>query len=124
MGTGWPWISVEPEASTTWINASACIASVKNWLPRPLPSFAPGTNPATSINFTAMKRVPLTHELFPHLFSRFLHAQSTFTWATPTLGSIVVKGKFPVGTTVSVAAEKKVDFPTFAFPKRPICIMC
>jgi hypothetical protein len=37
------------------------------------------------------------------------------------LGSIVVKGKFPVGTGVSVAAEKKVDFPTFAFPSKPIC---
>ena len=36
-------------------------------------------------------------------------------------GSIVVNGKFPVGTGVSVAAEKKVDFPTFAFPNKPIC---
>ena len=38
------------------------------------------------------------------------------------LGSIVVNGKLPVGTGVSVAAEKKVDFPTFAFPSNPICI--
>ena len=71
-----------------------------------------------------MKRVPLTHELFSHLLSRFLQPKSTFKSATPTLGSIFVKGKFPVGTTVSVAAEKKVDFPRFAFHKRPICIMC
>jgi hypothetical protein len=33
----------------------------------------------------------------------------------------VVNGKLPVGTGVSVAAEKKVDFPTFAFPSKPIC---
>jgi hypothetical protein len=36
-------------------------------------------------------------------------------------GSIVVKGKFPDATGVSVAAEKRVDFPTFAFPSKPIC---
>ena len=39
------------------------------------------------------------------------------------LGLIVVNGKFPVGTGVSVAAEKKVDLPTFAFPSNPICII-
>ena len=43
------------------------------------------------------------------------------TYATPTFGSIVVKGKLPDATRVSVAAEKKVDFPTFALPSRPIC---
>jgi hypothetical protein len=32
-----------------------------------------------------------------------------------------VNGKFPEGTVVSVAAEKNVDFPTFAFPINPIC---
>jgi len=52
-----------------------------------------------------------------------LHAQSAFTYAIPTFGSIVVNGKFPVGTGVSVAAEKKVDLPTFAFPSKPICII-
>ena len=50
-----------------------------------------------------------------------MHAQSAFTYATPIFGSIVVKGKFPDATWVSVAAEKKVDFPTFAFPSKPIC---
>ncbi len=33
-----------------------------------------------------------------------------------------MKGKLPDATGVSVAAEKKVDFPTFAFPSQPICI--
>ena len=54
--------------------------------------------------------------------SKCLQAQSDLTYATPTLGSIVVKGKLPVGTGVSVAAEKKVDLPTLAFPNKPICI--
>ena len=34
----------------------------------------------------------------------------------------MVNGKFPLCTVVSVAAEKKVDFPTLAFPSYPICI--
>ena len=36
-------------------------------------------------------------------------------------GSIVVNGKLPEATRVSVAAEKKVDFPTFALPNKPTC---
>jgi hypothetical protein len=32
-----------------------------------------------------------------------------------------VNGKLPEATGVSVAAEKNVDFPTFAFPSNPIC---
>ena len=51
-----------------------------------------------------------------------LQAQSVLICVTPTLGSIVVNGKLPIGTDVSVAAEKNVDFPTFAFPKSPICM--
>ena len=50
-----------------------------------------------------------------------MQAHLDFTYATPTLGSIVVKGKLPVATEVSVAAEKNVDLPTFAFPSKPIC---
>ena len=49
--------------------------------------------------------------------------QVEFKKDTPTLGSIVVNGKFPVGTIDSVAAEKNVDLPTFAFPKSPICTL-
>jgi hypothetical protein len=40
--------------------------------------------------------------------------------ANPTLGSIVVKGKLASGTEESVAALKKVDFPTFALPSKPM----
>jgi hypothetical protein len=68
-----------------------------------------------------MKRVPFTHNSFSCLILKCLQAQSALTYATPMFGSIVVKGKFPDATGVSVAAEKRVDFPTFAFPSKPIC---
>jgi len=35
---------------------------------------------------------------------------------------MVVKGKFPIDTGASVAAEKKVDFPTLVLPSSPICM--
>jgi hypothetical protein len=35
---------------------------------------------------------------------------------------MVVKGKLPIVTGASVAAEKNVDFPTFVFPSNPICM--
>ena len=38
--------------------------------------------------------------------SKCVHAHGFRTCATPTFGSIVVKGKFPVATLVCVAAEK------------------
>src|SRR5256885_175176 len=37
----------------------------------------------------------------------------------PTLGFIVVKGKSAIGTIFIVAAAKKVDLPTFGFPRIP-----
>ena len=55
--------------------------------------------------------------------SKCVHAHGFRTCATPTFGSIVVKGKFPVATLVCVAAEKNVDLPTFALPSNPICIV-
>ena len=55
------------------------------------------------------------------MIPKCLHAQSAFTYATPMFGWIVVNGKLPIGTGVSVEAEKNVDFPTFAFPSKPIC---
>ena len=43
-----PSASVVPLTSTTCINASACLRSSKNLFPKPFPSCAPGTKPATS----------------------------------------------------------------------------
>tara|TARA_B100000749_G_scaffold123661_1_gene94706 strand:- start:1022 stop:1186 length:165 start_codon:yes stop_codon:yes gene_type:complete len=51
-----------------------------------------------------------------------LQAHVVLTYAIPTLGSMVVNGKLPIWTGVSVAAEKNVDLPTLALPRRPICI--
>ena len=47
--------SVPPDASTTWIRASARRISSRNWFPKPRPSQAPGTMPAMSINSTGSK---------------------------------------------------------------------
>jgi len=68
-----------------------------------------------------MKRVPFTQRSFLWFIPKCLQAHSDLTYVTPTFGSIVVNGKLPIGTGVSVAAEKKVDFPTLAFPSKPIC---
>jgi len=48
--------SVVPDTSTIWINISACLRSSRNLFPKPFPSDAPSTNPATSINSTGTNR--------------------------------------------------------------------
>ena len=64
--------------------------------------------------------------LKPFFFDLDILARLVNLWSgtgtTPTFGSIVVNGKLPEDTVVSVAAEKNVDFPTLAFPSNPICI--
>jgi len=52
-----PSMSVVPDASTIWMNMSACLRSSRNLFPNPLPSDAPSTNPATSISSTGTNRV-------------------------------------------------------------------
>jgi len=52
-----PSMSVVPDASTTWMNMSACLKSSRNLFPNPLPSEAPSTKPATSISSTGTNRV-------------------------------------------------------------------
>jgi hypothetical protein len=70
-----------------------------------------------------IKRVPFLQSGLSCFNSKCLQAQSLITYATPTLGSIVVKGKFPIDTGASVAAEKNVDFPTLVLPSNPICML-
>jgi len=50
--TGSPSAFVAPAASTTLTMTSAFVSSSRNWLPRPRPSWAPGTRPATSSSST------------------------------------------------------------------------
>ena len=54
-------MSVDPLTSTTLIRASACLRSSRNLFPRPLPSHASGTSPATSRSSTGIILVPSTH---------------------------------------------------------------
>ncbi|KPN32071.1 hypothetical protein SY89_02829 [Halolamina pelagica] len=55
-----------------------------------------------------------------HVSSNSGAAQSTRTYASPTLGSIVVNGYAPSGTSFIVAALNSVDFPTEGLPTRPM----
>ena len=55
---GLPPLSVRPEASTTCTRASAVHRSARNWLPLPLPWYAPGTRPATSTIVQGSSRRP------------------------------------------------------------------
>jgi hypothetical protein len=69
-----------------------------------------------------INRVPFLHKGISCFIPKCLQAQSVITYATPTFGLMVVKGKFPIETGASVAAEKKVDFPTLVLPSSPICM--
>ena len=93
-GTFLPSRSVDPEASTTWMRASACLTSSRNWFPRPFPFEAPSTRPATSTIFTGMSLVPFTHAEFLGLSVTPISLQTHWVlmWATPTLGWMVVNG--------------------------------
>ena len=52
-----PSMSVVAEMSTIWINMSACLRLSRNLLPKPFPSDAPFTKPATSIISIGTNRV-------------------------------------------------------------------
>ena len=91
---GFPSRSVFPLASTTSINASACLKSSKNLLPIPFPLCASGTSPATSITSTGMYRIPEKHfELFGlHFKFKVSHGHGFVTKEVPMFGFIVVNG--------------------------------
>lgn len=54
-----PFSSVSPDTSMTWMRTSASRRSFRNLFPLPRPSQAPGTKPATSFNRTGTYRQPL-----------------------------------------------------------------
>ncbi len=76
-----PSILVVPDASTIWMNMSACRRSSRNLFPSPFPSDAPSTNPATSINSTGTNRFsPVQNPVRGlHLVLSSLHRASTWT---------------------------------------------
>lgn len=118
---GFPSWSECPDKSTTWMSTSASNRSFKNLLPLPLPSYAPGTNPATSLSNTGTSLSP--RALWPysasHLWFQWKHGQGIAYNAWPMFGSIVVNGWAPILAVVWwVAALKNVDFPADGFPTK------
>lgn len=59
-----PSASIEPEASTTWIRASACPIILRNWFPSPRPVHASFINPGMSMSFIGTYRQPSMHAEF------------------------------------------------------------
>ena len=101
-------------------------------LPRPRPACAPGTNPATSLTSTGIRRQcspstssdPCAGSHVPRSPAA-AHGHGTGANARPTLGSIVVNGwgahqAAPRSVSASSrAALKKVDLPADGLPTRP-----
>jgi len=120
-----PSASVVPDASTMWMNMSACLSESRNLLPSPLPSEAPSTKPATSISSTGTNLVsPVQNPVLGlHFVLSSLHKASTLTYPIPWFGSIVANGYEAIKTSESVAALKNVDFPHDGFPTNPSNIL-
>src|SRR3972149_2268263 len=55
-----------------------------------------------------INRVPFLHKGISCFTPKCLQAQFVITYATPTFGLMVVKGKFPIETGASVAAAKNI----------------
>ena len=72
---------------TTWQIASVSRIEARNWLPSPSPSLAPLTRPAMSWKSIVAGTSSELRTVLATASSR-----SSGTWATATLGSIVVKG--------------------------------
>ena len=98
----------------TWIIASVSLMLPKNLLPSPSPLDAPLTSPAMStISHVAGTILPgLT-------ISASFVSRSSGTVITPTLGSIVQKGKFAACAFALDKQLKRVDLPTFGSPPIP-----
>ncbi len=94
---GWvmlPSASTEPDASTTWMRASACPMTERNLLPSPLPTQASLISPGTSRILTGAYRQPSMQAEFNglSLTPSSLQTQTSQTYAVPIFGSFVVKG--------------------------------
>ena len=74
--------------------ALALRRSSRNLLPRPLPSWAPGTSPATSMMVVGTSLAPPTHFEFlgAHVTPNSLHGHRALTYATPLFAPMVVNG--------------------------------
>ena len=98
----------------TWMIASVSRMFPRNLFPRPSPFDAPFTSPAIS----TISQVAGT--ILPGCtISASLVRRSSGTVITPTLGSIVQKGKFAACAFALERQLKSVDLPTFGSPTIP-----
>src|SRR6056297_192116 len=96
--------------------ASVSRILARNWLPNPSPLEAPFTSPAIS---TKVMRAGIT--CLDAAMPASLSSRTSGTATSPTLGSIVQKGKFAAcAAAVRVSALNSVDLPTFGSPTIPM----
>jgi hypothetical protein len=87
----------------------------RNLLPRPSPLEAPLTKPAISTNEIVVLIIFFDFDILARLINLL-----SGTGTTPTLGSIVQKGKLPAWALLElVKALNKVDLPTLGNPTIP-----
>ena len=104
---------------TTWTIASTSRMLARNLLPRPSPWLAPFTRPAISTNSTRVGTSSFELEMAESLAKR-----GSGTATTPTLGSIVQKGKLAAWAwALATRALKRVDLPTLGSPTIPALSM-
>ena len=100
----------------TWMIASVSRMLPKNWLPRPSPLDAPFTKPAMSTISTVVGIIFVVFTSSASFANR-----SSGTVITPTLGSMVQKGKLALCALALLKQLKSVDFPTLGSPTMPHC---
>ena len=101
---------------STWIIASVSRILARNLFPSPSPLLAPFTSPAISTISTVVGTIRWGCTNSASAFRR-----SSGTVITPTLGSIVQKGKFAACAFAFDKQLKSVDLPTFGSPTIPHC---
>ena len=104
----------------TWMMASVSRMLPRNWLPSPSPFEAPFTKPAMSTISTVVGMI------FVVLTSAAnAERRSSGTVITPTLGSMVQKGKLALCAFALLRQLNSVDLPTLGRPTMPHCkLMC
>ncbi len=101
---------------STWMMASVSRMLAKNLLPRPSPREAPLTSPAMSTISMVVGMIFFGLSIFASATIR-----SSGTVMTPTLGSIVQKGKLAACAFAFDRQLNRVDLPTLGRPTIPHC---
>src|SRR5690606_12762163 len=99
---------------STWQVASTSRTWARNFLHRPSQLAAAETRPAMSTNSTAVGTTFCGLMISASALSR-----GSGTGTTPTLGSMVQKGKLAAAMPARVNALNRVDLPTFGRPTMP-----